>query len=68
MNRILTFHGPLACLMAILSLPLLSVSHADDVLFNRDVKPILSQNCFQCHGPDDAHRAAVCVWINETPQ
>jgi hypothetical protein len=58
MNRILTFHGPLACLMAILSLPLLSVSHADDVLFNRDVKPILSQNCFQCHGPDDAHRAA----------
>ena len=31
---------------------------ADDVNFNRDVKPILSQNCFQCHGPDDAHRSA----------
>jgi hypothetical protein len=31
---------------------------ADDISFNRDVKPILSQNCFQCHGPDDAHRAA----------
>jgi hypothetical protein len=44
--------------MAVLFLSLLPVSHADDLHFNRDVKPILSQNCFQCHGPDDAHRAA----------
>lgn len=34
------------------------IQAAEEVLFNRDVKPILSQNCFQCHGPDDAHRAA----------
>lgn len=26
--------------------------------YNRDVKPILSKNCFACHGPDDGHRAA----------
>jgi hypothetical protein len=26
--------------------------------FNREVRPVLSNHCFQCHGPDDKQRAA----------
>lgn len=29
-----------------------------DVDFSKDILPILSNNCFQCHGPDSAQRAA----------
>ena len=31
---------------------------ADDISFNRDVRPILSDKCFFCHGPDAEHREA----------
>src|SRR5438874_825535 len=34
------------------------VSAADSVEFNRDIRPLLSDHCYACHGPDKLKRKA----------
>jgi hypothetical protein len=52
-----TFIGRALRVLAIVAL----TNHglADESIdFSRDIQPLLSNNCFQCHGPDEANREA----------
>jgi hypothetical protein len=37
---------------------LLPAQALEKIVFNRDIRPILSDKCFACHGPDAKHREA----------
>lgn len=34
------------------------IAQADEPVFSRDILPLLSEECFACHGPDPSHREA----------
>ena len=58
-HRHLASLATFASLALILTLATASTALADtpaEIRFNRDIHPILSENCFACHGPDSHHR------------
>lgn len=48
---------PYILLLACLTLDL-PVAAGEDIDFSRDIRPVLSENCFHCHGPDEKKREA----------
>ncbi len=49
---------PTTLLAALLALPRLAQAADRPIDFNRDIRPLLSDRCFACHGPDDHERKA----------
>ena len=50
--------GSIAAIGLVVALSVVEAVRADDIDFNRDVRPILSDYCYACHGPDENHREA----------
>src|SRR5688572_28207078 len=50
--------GALTLALDALAAPKPRVGAAKPIDFSRDIRPILSDNCFACHGPDDKERKA----------
>jgi hypothetical protein len=44
--------------VVVMILSSIQASGEEPIRFNRDIRPILSDNCFYCHGPDRNKRQA----------
>lgn len=68
-GKSLAVAGAAIFLVAAILAGLRTVSGADAktsvVEFNRDIRPILSDKCFTCHGPDAAHRVTALRFDSE---
>ncbi len=56
-NMILSPRQALLLLAALVAArPLTPARAAEPLRYNRDIRPLLAENCFHCHGPDSASR------------
>lgn len=55
---ILKFQTNCFVLVGLLLLACNATTIADEVKFNRDIRPLLADRCFHCHGPAEKHREA----------
>jgi hypothetical protein len=44
---------------------LVSSALAEPIDFSKQIRPILSENCFFCHGPDEKNARPVCGWMTK---
>ena len=56
--RITRLLAIMACGLTVAIWPHPSAPAAEAIRFDRDILPVLAENCFACHGPDAGHRQA----------